>query len=128
MITLEQYWMGRDKLYANDLTPEIEFNARDLLERVNILLSRFGLSRGVSSGWRPAAINARTKNAALHSKHITAQAIDIEDVDGKLDSWCVDNVETLVELGLWLEDPGSTAVWCHLQSVPPKFKSRIFKP
>lgn len=128
MITLPEYWMGRDTKYPDAMTPEIESNALETLYRVNLLLESFGETRKVNSGWRPPEVNAKTPGSALKSKHMTGQAIDLADPDGDLDQWCLDNESELERLGLWLEHPSATKNWCHLQIVPPKSGRRIFYP
>src|SRR5688572_29011330 len=70
MITLDDYFMGRDKQYAAELTEALRVNAGIVVARANLLLSRAGLKRGVNSGWRPAAVNASISNAAKESKHV----------------------------------------------------------
>lgn len=128
MITLADYWMGRDAKYPDAMTDEIEANAVELLDRVNFLLKSFGETRKVNSGWRPPEVNARTAGAAVKSKHMMGLAVDLADPDGDLDEWCLENESELVRLALWLEHPSATKGWCHLQSVPPKSGKRIFYP
>jgi hypothetical protein len=116
-ITLADYFMGRDRLYADELTQELATNAQRMVERANALLHRAGLRRAVNSGWRPAAVNAAISNAAKKSKHLLCLAIDIDDDDGALDAWCMAHPDVLEELGLWLEHPSATPRWCHVQIV-----------
>ena len=126
--------MGRDKQYPAELTDEIRANAQITIDRANLLLTAFRSAtndteiRKVNSGWRPAAINAATPNAAPRSKHMNGQAIDISDPEGDLDQYCVDHILVLQKIGLWLEDPSSTKGWTHLQIVPPKSMRRVFYP
>jgi hypothetical protein len=120
--------MGRDLHYTDALTPEIEGNALELIDRVNLLLDSFGETRKVNSGWRPPEVNAKTVGAALKSKHMTGRAVDLADPDGDLDQWCLENENELVRLQLWQEHPAATKGWCHLQSVPPKSNRRCFYP
>lgn len=131
-ITLDEYYMGRDKKFASDLTDDLKKNAIDLLERVNQLLEHHAGFKDseliVSSGWRPPAVNAVTGGASRRSKHMTCQAIDLSDRNRRISKWCLDNLSRLEEEGLYLEDPAHTPTWCHLQSVPPKSKRRVFKP
>ncbi|RPJ47203.1 MAG: hypothetical protein EHM16_06775 [Betaproteobacteria bacterium] len=127
-LLLRDYYMGRDKLYRSELTRELRANARDTLRRVNRLLRRAGMMRKVSSGWRPAAINAGVPGAAKGSRHLTCLAIDLEDRDGALDAWCLAHLDVLETLGLWLENPQATIGWCHLQTRPPRSGSRVFMP
>jgi hypothetical protein len=117
MIGLSDYYMGRDVAYASELTDTLRANAQITVDRVNALLAKFGAEREVTSGWRPALVNATTPGAAQHSKHMTCQACDLEDHDGNLDDWALDN-PILDLIGLWQEFPGSTKGWFHCQIVP----------
>lgn len=126
MLTLKDYLMGRDTKYP--LPNQVVVNAAKLLDKVNPLLKLFGEFRKISSGWRPAELNSTVKGAAPKSKHITGDAVDLEDRDGKLKEWCVFNQDILEQLGLYLEHPSATPTWCHLQQLPPKSSNRIFKP
>lgn len=128
MITLADYWMGRDRTHAADLTAAIRASAEVTVERINRLLAAAKVSGKVSSGWRPPAINAGVKGAAKRSKHMTGQASDLADPKGDLGRWCLDNVAELERIGLWLEHPSATPTWCHLQTVPPKSGRRVFHP
>lgn len=128
MITLSDYYMGRDRRFPDELTDEKRSNAEEMVEKANELLQRFGETRKVNSGWRPASINQATVGAAKKSKHMECLAIDLEDKDGTLDEWCMENLEVLQEIGLWLEHPDSTDGWCHLQIIAPRSGNRVFKP
>lgn len=128
MITLNDYWKGRDKEYPSDLTPEVTLHAEKLLIKVNQLLEHFGEERTCNSGWRPYTVQMKINPKSPNSKHITGDAIDLEDSDGKLKEWCVFNQDTLDLLGLWMEEPESTPSWVHVQQIPPKSGKRIFKP
>lgn len=137
MITLQDYWKGRDKEYLEDFTIEIVISSNTLLERVNLLLTyikKDGIvlktknNSIVSSGWRPKSYNNTIKNSSKTSKHITGNAVDIYDPDQQIDTWCLNNLQRLEECMLWLEDPSNTPNWCHLQSLPPNSGKRVFKP
>jgi hypothetical protein len=127
-LKLTDYYMGRDREYRHELTPALRANARETLRRVNQLLKRAGLSRKITSGWRPAAVNATVPGAARGSKHISCIAIDLEDRDGALDAWCLAHLDVLEDIGLWLEHPDATPDWCHLQTLPPPSGNRVFEP
>lgn len=141
MITLADYWMGRDRAYATALTPQIERNAATMVELANkllVLAKTGGVSLDmhptnksvVSSGWRPPVVNAGTPNAAPNSKHMTGQAIDLYDPDGDLDDWLMSaqGQKVMTDLGLWHEHPSATKGWAHLQSLPPRSGRRTFYP
>jgi hypothetical protein len=128
LITLADFYMGRDRRFPDELTDEKRSNAEEMVDKANELLTRFGETRKVNSGWRPASINKATVGAAPKSKHMTCEAIDFEDKDGSLDAWCLENLDVLQEIGLWLEHPDSTPNWCHLQTLAPRSGNRVFKP
>lgn len=139
VITEAMYFMGRDRTYAAELTPGLRASAQALLDRVNALLvMMWGASikpensprtgTPVTSGWRPAAVNASIPNAAPRSHHMSCNAIDLYDPEGVLDDWCMDNLVSLMALGLYLEHPSATKGWCHLQAVAPRSGKRVFYP
>ena len=122
--------MGRDVTHAEEITDDIQRNALITVERSNELLNRAGRSDidTVNSGWRPQGINDSTGNSAKNSRHLTAQAVDLPDVDRSLAEWCVDNLDVLREIGLWMEDPRWTPIWVHLQIVPPGSGKTVYIP
>lgn len=128
MISLADFYMGRDLTYPDELTAVHRANAQRTVDRVNELLAAFGEDRKVNSGWRPAAVNAGVPNAAAKSKHMTCEACDLNDDDGSLDAWCMANQPELERIGLWLESPDTTPRWCHVQTVPPRSGHRVFLP
>lgn len=128
MISLTDYWQGRDATHPLALSTTIESNAILTVRLANALLARFGQGRKVVSGWRPPDINAATAGAAPNSKHLTAQAIDLADPDGDLDDWLMSEAgqAAMTEIGLWHEHPASTKSWAHLQTIPPRSGRRTF--
>ena len=130
MITLPDFWMGRDEQYPLALTPDIRRNAITTVALANALMAVFGQSRKVNSGWRPPAVNAATPNAAVMSKHMLGQAIDLADPEGELDDWLMGaaGLAQMEKLGLWHEHPAATKGWAHLQTVPPRSGRRTFYP
>lgn len=135
MITLDDYFWGQHEPVSN----EINSNVLILLDKVNALI-RIARRDGVdfdesprtrscvTSGWRSPKHNASLWNAAPKSKHMTGQAIDLYDPEGEIDDWCINNKHELAAVGLYMEHPSATKGWCHLQSVPPKSKRRVFYP
>ena len=126
MISRDEILQGRDKQWP--ITPEMEQNLTKLLEALNKFRQAYGIPMNVSSGYRPEAINSQIPNAAKKSNHMVCLAADFHDVDGKLKAFCLVNFSLLEKCGLWMEDPGSTPTWCHLQAVPPHSGARVFKP
>jgi len=140
MIELADYYMGRDREFPHLLGHDLRHNAGIMVEVANKLLV-LAKTAGVpleasprtgsivSSGWRPPAINSVVPGAAVRSKHLTCQAIDLYDPDGALDDWCLDVADKVLrDLGLWLEHPAATKGWCHVQCMPPRSARRVFYP
>lgn len=141
MITLKDYWMGRDATHPLALSTQIRRNAEVTVGLVDKLLA-MARADGVSleksprtgsvvaSGWRPPTINAATAGAAVNSKHMTGESCDIYDPDGDLDEWLMSapGQRALVELGLWMEHPSATKGWAHVQTKPPRSGNRVFYP
>lgn len=123
MISHDDYFRGRDKQYAADLTPEIEANAVHTIACANLALTLFykdtptAAHPVVNSGWRPPAVNQATAGAAPHSRHMLAMAIDLSDHDRKLCLWSLRNKDRLKQCGiLGMERPEATPDWCHWQT------------
>ena len=118
---------------TGELTEQILGNAEDLLARVNGLLEKIqhieaARAPKINSGWRPAFYNSTVPGAAVKSKHITGEAVDLADPDGELDEFLFANQQYLIDAGLWLEHPLASKGWTHLQSVPPRSGNRVFFP
>lgn len=132
-LTLKMYQMDRFEQYKQEWTKEIENNANVLIAKINALLLDIGYKGKVqvTSGWRPAAVNAGVGNAAKKSAHMTGEACDL--LDDKNQSLCkLITVEMLKKHGLYMEHPeatvGKNTNWTHLQTRPTKSGNRIFKP
>lgn len=123
-ISESEYLMGRDA--AAPLTPQMRANMEKLLIALNLLRDLYGKPLKVSSGYRPAAINAATPGAAKGSAHLSCEACDFEDPDRKLIQWCLRNLDILEKAGLYLESPINTPTWVHLQVRAPKSGKRVF--
>lgn len=114
------------------MTPEIDSNLQVLLERLNVIRLAYGKPMTITSGLRSQAqqdalIKAGKSNAPK-SKHLFGQAADIFDPRGELKIWLMQNIKLLEDVGIWLEDFGSTPTWVHMQCVPPNSGKRIFIP
>lgn len=138
LLTVADYYMGRDGLYI--LSEEQKNNAYETVKRVNtllVVLEQNGIALEINpatktyltSGWRPAEYNAKVQGAALRSKHISCQAADLFDPEGEIDSFLMDNTNTVLkDTGLFMEHPSATKGWCHVQTVPPRSGRLIFYP
>lgn len=133
MITLKDYLTASGKYPEREKHPEVTAevlkNAESLLKKVNALLKELKVeSVKVSSGFRPQSVNANVHGAAKKSNHMTGNAIDLADSNGKLDILFLQNRPLLEKYGLYLEHPDATLQWSHLQQVAPKSGKRVFKP
>lgn len=130
-VTFEAWAMGRDKLYPKEFTSEVQQNALNLIVAVNSLLEELQWTEPiiVSSGWRPASLNATVKGAAKKSGHIIGKSIDLADKDHKLYNLVVSKPDLLRKYGLFVEDGDTAKTWLHLDIVDRADRpSRIFKP
>lgn len=139
MITLKNYLSasGRypERVNSAELTAEILENAENLLERVNAVLTELGItSVSISSGFRPASVNAITPGAAKKSLHTQCLAIDIiDDKAQSLGKALLAHPNLLRSNGLWLENLMSTvgkkSTWVHIDLGTRKDRaSRTFMP
>lgn len=123
MITRKELLMGRDTEYPLDL--KTEQHLKKLLTAVNFLQVHYWPKPMiVTSGYRPGHYN-KTAGGAEHSAHLTCEAIDIRDSDGKLCEFLLYNQSILVQCNLYMESPDQTKGWCHLQTRPTI--NRVFK-
>lgn len=128
-ITIDEYYMGRDKVFPGELTDAHKASAAKTVAAANTILTAFGQDRRVVSGWRPASINASTKGAATNSKHVLCQAVDLEDASGELKTWLMNNQDQIKACGFAaMESPAATPTWVHLQTVPPPSGHLVFIP
>ncbi len=130
MITLQQFFMGRELTHGHLLGSDLRANAARTVETANALLvlaktagvtleSSPRTGSIVSSGWRPPDINGATPGAALRSLHMQCLAVDLFDPDGDLDDWLLSVADTVLkDLGLWMEHPAATKGWAHVQLRP----------
>jgi hypothetical protein len=126
VLTVDDYATssGKFKDRIDWLSPAIERNAKELLRRVNALLVQFGESRAISSGLRTVDANRELKNASPYSRHMTGEAVDLEDPKGSLKRWL--NAPLLAKFDLYAEDFAETPTWLHLQTTKTKSGKRIF--
>ena len=122
---MSDYLDSRD--IAAPLTRQMSENMCRLLVAINMLRDRYSKPLIVSSGYRPASLNAAA-GGRPGSAHMTCEAIDIADANGELKKWLVANPSTLEDLDLYQEDPTVTTTWVHLQTRKTASGKRIFLP
>lgn len=106
-----------ERTKSDELTKTVKDNAVVLLNKVNQLLEELGIKEAkVSSGFRPSAVNAKTKGAAKKSMHLSGRAVDLADPKHEIVHKILARPELLAKYELWLEDPASTPSWAHLDT------------
>lgn len=121
--TREEYTKGRDK--ASPLSTDQEANLDELLTKMDTFRERYGKPLNVSSGYRDHITNKRV-GGSKRSSHLLCMAIDFSDKDGSLAKFCLDNLDLLETLGLYMESPSFTKGWVHLQTRATS--QRVFNP
>lgn len=101
-------------------------NLEDLIRKVNAL--GYQPPMLASSCLRSLKDQERINPNAMGSSHLYGCAVDIADPKGELKKWLETRVATLMNCGLWMENPEKTNGWIHLQSYAPKSMNRIFNP
>lgn len=108
------------------LTPEVEANLNELIQKMSAFREAYGKSLKVTSGLRSNEDQARINPKAPKSNHLVGRAVDISDADGSINAFCKANVPLLESIGLWCEE--RQGPWQHFQTVPPKSGKRFFNP
>lgn len=65
---------------------------------------------------------------APNSSHKDALAVDLFDPAGKIDAWCLANIDKLEACKIYIEHPSATKAWSHWTLRPPKSGRRAFFP
>ena len=124
-----------DRLTHVECTEEVKNNLETLLEKINALLNELGIEKvEVTSGFRPAGVNAATQGSAKKSLHMQGRACDIlDDTKQTLGNSIKNKPELLVKYGLWMESldhtKGKFTNWVHLDCGVRKDRPiRIFIP
>lgn len=135
MITLSELLKGKCSL--SELDEATKKNLYELLDKINKVRDRYGYPMIVTSGYRTIehhleiykkkGITDKSK-IPMKSNHLTGCAVDISDPNGKLQKWCLNNVEVLESVGLWCESFIFTRGWVHFQLNPPVSGRRFFMP
>lgn len=79
----------------------------------------------------PFADGVYVESKVPRTAHMTGEAIDLKDQDGKLDDWLMDTEEgkkAVKELDLYIEHKNYTSGWCHVQIRKTKSGNRYFIP
>jgi len=88
----------------------------------------FIINSGLRSEGDQVALINEGKTNAVHSKHLSFSAADINDPEGLLAEWVKNNLDAVTRIGLWFEDFSHTKGWVHAQIMPPNSGKIIFIP
>ena len=80
----------------------------------------------VNSGLRSQEDQMRINPSVKNSAHMYGEAVDLNDPDGSIYGWCLDNVDLLIHWGLYIESKTFTPRWIHAQIRPTH--NRFFIP
>lgn len=88
----------------------------------------YGESLRVTSGYRTSEEQNQLNPRNPKSLHCSGLAVDLEDLEGDLWSFCESNLDLMKSLGFFLESKAYTPKHVHLQLQAPKSGNRIFLP
>lgn len=112
---------------SDECSSEVRIKAADLAERVSRLVDHLGIKPIISSGFRTTEAN-RKAGGSRSSAHLSGEAVDLEDKDGKIDAAISADPSLLATYDLYREHPDYTIGWCHLSIRPTLSGRRTFVP
>lgn len=117
---------------AKQATALVRMEARITAAKINLLLEELGYVHElkVSSGFRPALVNAATPGAAKRSLHMEGKAVDFLGQElGQFIRKHPDGAEILRKNGLFMEALEYTSSWTHIdRGARSDRPSREFRP
>ena len=117
---------GQHKWKESEIDLVTKRNLEDLIRKVNAL--GYQPPMRATSCLRSIADQQRINPSAMGSSHLYGAAVDIADSKGELAKWLETRHATLMNCGLWMENPEKTKGWVHLQIFAPKSMNRVFNP
>ena len=99
-----------------------------LAKVVTELEGSIGYAFTVTSGLRSAEDQLKINPAKKLSAHLTGEAVDVADKNGEIYQFCLDNINDIIRLGLYLESRDYTPTWTHQTIRAPKSGNRFFIP
>lgn len=129
MLSLNNYLTsnGRHPEALELWSGEFIANANKTIAIVSEFASLANFKIEINSGWRYPNLNKKVGGAS-QSKHLFAQAVDVNDPDHIFHKWLSSNIGLLRERGCAIESSLSTPGWTHLQTVIPNSGNIIFNP
>lgn len=108
------------------LTSKQRIQVQELARIVSLLEEAYESPFLVTSGVRDIELQKIINPHNMNSAHLTGDAVDVSDVDGKIYSFCISNVDLMIKLGLWFEMRTYCPRWTHMQTRPAQ--RRFFVP
>lgn len=102
-------------------------NLERLADAVSVIEDMMEKKFLVTSGLRSPQDQLRINPSVRNSAHQTGEAVDVFD-DSSIYGFCIDNVDILIRIGLYLECRTYTPRWVHFTIRPPKSGMRFFIP
>lgn len=116
--------MGRDVAFPP--CDDYKKNATDLLDKLSQLETDYGKPLTLTGGYRPREINWTVDGSKPGDAHESCRGADLRDTNEDLSIWCMNNLNKLETIGLWLEAPSSSKNHVHVQTYPPHSGRRVF--
>lgn len=124
-ISLDDYLMRRDVKFG--IQPNFALSAIATVKTLNALQDCYGKELTITSGYRPPQLNETIPHAAKGDAHERCLGVDLHDPDKAVSKWCLEHIEILVGLGLWMESPEDAHDHVHLQCIAPRSGNRVFR-
>jgi len=120
--------MTKEAINPNNIIETVEqsSNLVKLAGIISRLEDKMGQCFTVTSGLRTPQDQMRINPLAPNSAHLIGMAVDVADPKHIIYDFCVNNVQFLIDNGIWVEDERYTPSWTHLQTRPTI--RRFFSP
>lgn len=120
--------MTEKEINNHGLTPT-SFQLANMVKLAGVITELeqyYGKPFQVTSGLRSKELQAQINPVVKNSAHMTGEAVDVADVDGSIYSFCIDNPDIIIRLGIFIELRTWTPRWLHAQIRPTT--NRFFIP
>lgn len=112
------------------LTKEQTDNLTELARRITLLEELMERTFTVNSGFRTKMDQLKINPRNPNSSHCTGQAVDLDDKDGSIYDFLINNPDFTIKLDFYIEQSTYTKTaksrWVHIQSRPTI--NRFFVP
>ena len=112
--------------HLRPVTKEQAENLTELARRITLLEELMERTFTVNSGFRTYMDQMRINVRCPKSAHTEGKAVDLDDKDGSIYDFLINNPDMLIKLDFYVEQKTFTPKWIHLQTRPTSV--RFFKP